>query len=167
MAGSLLRVLRSIARHDRRALKEEAERNPDGLARWAHATESWMHGEIAAARRSAEIDLQTRPDDFDLIRICLDYHIRARDSAQIYAYANRLLAAKNPAAVLRRIYAAESIVLWPLWLMGYKGAGASRRARTIVTGGLRGHVTMWRNILRSSPRVKAQAPFPWGTYRLP
>lgn len=121
MAGSLLRVLRSVARHDRRALKEEAERNPDGLALWAHATESWMHGEIAAARRSAEIDLQTRPDDFDLIRICLDYHIRARDSEQIYAYAKRLLAAKNPASLLRRIYAAESIILWPLWLVGYKG----------------------------------------------
>lgn len=121
MAGSLLRVIRSVARHDRRALKEEAERNPDGLARWAHATESWMHGEIAAARRSAEIDLQTRPDDFDLIRICLDYHIRARDSAQIHAYAKRLLAATNPAAVLRCIYAVESMILWPLWLLGYKG----------------------------------------------
>lgn len=121
MLGSLLRVIRSVARHDRRALKEEAERNPDGLARWAHATESWMHGEIAAARRSAEIDLQTRPDDFDLIRICLDYHIRARDSAQIYIYAKRLLAARNPAALLRRIYAAESMILWPLWLLGYKG----------------------------------------------
>lgn len=121
MAKSLLRVLRSIVRHDRRALKEEAERNPDGLARWAHATESWMHGEIAAARRSAEIDLQSRPDDFDLIRICLDYHIRARDSAQIYAYAKRLLVANNPAAMLRCIYAAESMVLWPLWLLGYKG----------------------------------------------
>lgn len=80
-----------------------------------------MHGEIAAARRSAEIDLQTRPDDFDLIRICLDYHIRARDSAQIYIYAKRLLAARNPAALLRRIYAAESMILWPLWLLGYKG----------------------------------------------
>lgn len=121
MAGSLLRVIWSVARHDRRALKEEAERNPEGLARWAHATESWMHGEIAAARRSAELELQTRPDDFDLIRICLDYHIRARDSAQIYAYAKRLLTAENPAAALRLIYAAESIVLWPLWLLGYKG----------------------------------------------
>jgi len=121
MAQRLLRVLRLVSRHDRRALKDEAERNPDGLARWAHATESWMHGEIAAARRSAEIELQARPDDFDLIRICLDYHIRARDSAQIYAYAKRLLAAKNPAALLRLIYAAESTILWPLWLLGYKG----------------------------------------------
>lgn len=127
MAGSLLRVIRSVVRHDRRALKEEAERNPDGLARWAHATESWMHGEIAAARRSAEIDLQTRPDDFDLIRICLDYHIRARDSAQIYAYAKRLLAANNPAAVLRCIYAVESVILWPLWFLGYKGGRAVKK----------------------------------------
>lgn len=121
MAGSLLRVFRSVARHDRRALKEEAERNSDSLARWAHATESWKHGEIAEARRSAEIGLQNHPDDFDLIRICLDYHIRARDSAQIYAYAKRLLAAKNPAATLRCIYAVESIILWPLWSLGYKG----------------------------------------------
>jgi hypothetical protein len=121
MAGSLLRVFRSVARHDRRALKQEAERNPDGLARWAHATEAWMHGEIAEARRSAELALQTRPEDFELIRICLDYHIRARDSAQIYAYAKRLLAAKNPAATLRRISAVVSIILWPLWLLGYKG----------------------------------------------
>lgn len=123
MAQSLLRVFRSLLRHDRHALKQEAERNPDGLARWAHATESWFHGEIAEARRSAEIDLQTRPDDFDLIRICLDYHIRARDSAQIYAYAKRLLAAKNPAATLRRISAVVSIILCPLWLLGYRDRG--------------------------------------------
>ncbi|MFZ1870449.1 MAG: hypothetical protein WAU49_18365 [Steroidobacteraceae bacterium] len=121
-------MIRSVARHDRRALKDEAERNPEGLARWAHATESWMHGEVAAARRSAEIELQTRPDDFDLIRICLDYHIRARDSAQIYAYAKRLLAAKNPAASLRFIYAAESVILWPLWLLGYKGGRGVKEA---------------------------------------
>lgn len=127
MARSLLRVFRSVARHDRRALKQEAERNPDGLARWAHATESWMHGEIAEARRSAEIDLQTRPEDFDLIRICLDYYIRARDSAQIYAYAKRLLTVKNPAATLRRIYAVMSLFLWPLWLLGYEGGRGGKK----------------------------------------
>ena len=115
-----LRVLRLVSRHDRRALKEEAERNPSGLARWAHATESWMHGEIAAARQSAEMDLQARPDDFDLIRICLDYYIRSRDSAQIYAHAKRLLAAKNPAAALRRFHAVQSIILWPVRLLGHR-----------------------------------------------
>lgn len=115
-----LRVLRLVAHHDRRALKHEAERNPDSLARWAHAHKSWIAGEIEAARRSAEVDLQTRPHDFDMLLICLDYHIRARDSAQIYAYAKRLLGAKNPAVSIRRTYAALSILLWPLWLLGYK-----------------------------------------------
>jgi len=123
MGGKLrhaLRVVRLAARHDRRALKNEAERTADSLARWAHASESWMHGEIAEARRSAEVALQTSPDDFDLIRICLDYHIRARDSVQMYAYA-----AKNPAPTLRRLYAVMSLVLWPLWLLGSKrGRGA-------------------------------------------
>lgn len=121
-----LRLIRLTAHHDRRALKQEAERTADDLARWAHATESWVHGEIAEAHRSAEVGLQTSPDDFDLIRICLDYHIRARDSVQIYEYAKRLLAAKNPAATLRRLYAVVSLVLWPLWLLGYrKGRSAT------------------------------------------
>lgn len=116
-----LRILRLVANHDHRALKHEAERNPGSFARWAHAHKSWMAGEIGPARRSAEVDLQTRPHDFDMLLICLDYHIRARDSAEIYAYAKRLLDAKNPAASIRRTYAALSILLWPLWLLGYKG----------------------------------------------
>jgi len=45
--------------------------------------------------------LQTRPRDFEMPLICLDYHIRARDSAQIYAYAKWLLDVKNPAAAIR------------------------------------------------------------------
>src|SRR5690348_15536997 len=131
MAGNLrdaLRVVRLAARHDRRALKNEAERTSDSLARWAHASESWRHGEIAEAHRSAVVGLQTDPDDFDLIRICLDYHIRARDSAQIYAYAKRLLAAQNPAAKLRRLYAVTSWVLWPLWLLGRKRGPGTKMA---------------------------------------
>jgi hypothetical protein len=117
-----LRVLRLIARHDLRALKKEAESHPPGMARWAHASESWMHGEIAAARQSAEEELRNQPDDFQMLRICLDYQIRARNSEQIYDYARRLLAARNPAAWLRRTYTAQRILLWPLWLLGDKRA---------------------------------------------
>lgn len=116
------RVLRLVARHDRRALRQEAERNPAGLARWAHASESWTYGEISAARQSAEMELQNTPNDFEMLRVCLDYYIRARDSEQIYAYSKRLLAAKNPAVWLRRLSAVESVLLWPISLLGYNGA---------------------------------------------
>lgn len=115
------RVIRLTSRCDRRALQREADRNPAGLARWAHASESWWHGEIAAARRSAEIELRNRPDDFHMLRVCLDYYIRARDSAQIYAYSKRLLSAKNPAIWMRRLYAVEGVLLSPIVLLGYKG----------------------------------------------
>ena len=119
-----LRALRLFARHDpyaRKELKEWAVRKPASLAGWSYAQKLWLAGEVAAARQSAEVVLQTRPHDFDMLLICLDYHIGARDSVQVDAYAKRLLAAKNPAAAIRRTYAAVSIVLWPLWLMGYKG----------------------------------------------
>jgi len=132
-----LRALRLFARHDacaRNELKEWAGRNPASLAGWSHAHKSWLAGDIAAARRSAEMVLQTRPHDFDMLLICLDYHIRARDSAQIYAYAKRLFDAKNPAAAIRRAQAALSILLWPLWLLGYKGGRGLKVAAETYDG---------------------------------
>lgn len=67
MAGGLFRVFRSAARHDRRALKQ-AERSPEGLARWARATEAWRQPrnlvEKNASHQSEGLirKLQERPD---------------------------------------------------------------------------------------------------------
>lgn len=124
-----LRIFRLSVRRDRasriRALAHEAAGNPAGLAGWTLASDLWMGGDVAAAFRLAEKALKETPNDFRLILICLTYYIRARDSHQIYAFAERLIAADNPAPQLRLIYAVESLFLWPLWLLG------SRRGRNI------------------------------------
>jgi hypothetical protein len=55
-----------------------------------------------------------------MLLICLDYNIRARDSSQIYAFAERLLAAKNITPQIRRVHGVLSVLLWPLWLLGFR-----------------------------------------------
>jgi len=127
------RVVRLSSRRDKtnrlRALAYEAEVDPTRLAAWAIAGDLWMEGDVAAAFRFAEKALRTTPTDFWLILICLTYYIRARDSTQIYAFAERLVAAKNPAPLLRLIYAGESLFLWPLWLLGSRfGRNVKRHA---------------------------------------
>ena len=73
--------------------------------------------------------MRTMPTDFWLILICLTYYTRARDSTQIYAFAERLVAAKNPAPQLRLTYWGESLFLWPLWLAGFRvGRNVKTRA---------------------------------------
>lgn len=102
----------------RRHLAQEAARIPTGLGALSLAEDLWATGDIAAAYRLAEKAVQARPDNFEMLLICLSYHVRARDSKQIYVFAERLIAAKNPARQLRLIYAVESLFLWPLWLLG-------------------------------------------------
>lgn len=103
-----------------------------GLAAWASALDLWTEGDIAAAFRIAEKALRTTPTDFQLNLICLTYYIRARDSTQIYAFAERLVAAKNPAPQLRLIYAGESLFLWPLRLLGSRfGRNVKKRADSL------------------------------------
>lgn len=103
--SATLGLFRLSIRRDRayrlRALAHEAEVDPTGLAIWAIASDLWMGGDVAAAFRFAEKALRASPNDFRLILICLTYYIRSRDSAQIYTFAERLVAAKNPAPQLR------------------------------------------------------------------
>jgi hypothetical protein len=131
LMAEFLRVLQSYLRRDPekrlRALRQETIRNPGCLASWIEPLASWEEGEISAAHRSAQAVLRIAPADFCMLVICLDYQIRARDSAQIYSYAKRLIAARNPAATLRRVYMIQRVLLWPLWLLGF-GRGLKAEA---------------------------------------
>jgi hypothetical protein len=82
----------------------------------------WTGGDVAAAYRVAEKVLRAAPTDFEMLLICLGYHIRTRDSAQIYSFAKRLVAAKSTA----QTYWALRGFLWPLGLLGF-GRRLSRR----------------------------------------
>jgi hypothetical protein len=119
-----VRVIRLSTRRNpaerRRALAHEAERDPAGLAGWALAIDLWRRGDISAAYRLAQEVLRARPTDFQMLLICLDYHIRARDSTHVYAFAERLIAARNPAHQMRIVHAVLSLFLWPLWLLGLR-----------------------------------------------
>ena len=152
MAGNIFRVLRLYFRRDKanrlRALAHEAEIDSTGLAAWVIAVDLWMEGDIAAAFRFAEKALRTMPTDFWLILICLTYYTRARDSTQIYAFAERLVAARNPAPQLRLTYWGESLFLWPLWLLGFRvGRNVKIRADNLDRW-----VTWAKTYLASHPR---------------
>ena len=148
--GQFFRVLRLTARRDvaqrRRALARAAESDPAGLAGWALANDLWMRGDISAAYRKAQEVLRGDPTDFGMLLICLDYHIRARDSAQIYVFAERLIAAKNPAHHLRLMHAVESLFLWPLWLLGFRFGSLNKHANNLDRW-----VSWARNYLASHP----------------
>lgn len=158
--GQAFRVFRLSVRRDaaqrRRALAHEAERDPAGLANWALANDLWMRGDISAAYRLAQEELRAKPTDFQMLLICLDYHIRARDSTQVYAFAERLIAAKNPAHQIRVIHSLLSLFLWPLWLLGF------RRARNYNkrVDNLDRWVSWARNYLASHPRPIAAGGAP-------
>ncbi len=111
----------------RRLLAKEAERAPTGLAAWSLAHDLWREGDVAEAYRLAEKVLQAKPTDFEMLLICLDYHVRARDSTQIYTFAKRLIATKSTAYQMLGLYKALSVFLWPLELLGF-GRKLRRRA---------------------------------------
>ena len=122
--GEFFRMVRAGLRRNSdsqlRQLSQEARKNPGGLATWALAFHSWRQGHIAAAYQAAQKVLPSQPTDFWMLLICLDYHVRARNSTQIYAFAEKLIATKNPANQLRCMYAVLAPLLWPLWLLGLK-----------------------------------------------
>ena len=103
----------------RRQLAQEAERNPTGLGASSLAHDLWREENVAGAYRLAEKVLRANPTDFEMLLICLGYHVRARDSAQIYSFAKRLVAAKSTGHQMLRIYKALSVFLWPLELLGF------------------------------------------------
>lgn len=157
LRGQFFRVLRLTARRDiaqrRRAIARVAESDPAGLAGWALANDLWMRGDISAAYRQAQEVLRGDPTDFGMLLICLDYHIRARDSAQIYVFAERLIAAKNPAHHLRLMHAVESLFLWPLWLLGFRfGRSLNKHADNLDRW-----VSWARNYLANHPRGSSLA----------
>jgi hypothetical protein len=129
---SIFQILRSFLHRDSaervRAMRQLGASNSDGtIAPWMAAIALWEEGEIAEAQRMAESLLQDEPVDFRMLVICLDWSIRSRDPDRILAFAQRLAAAENPSRSLRRTHAVMSVVLWPLWLLGY-GRGLRHEA---------------------------------------
>jgi hypothetical protein len=54
-----------------------------------------------------------------MLVICLDWSIRNHDAARTYAFAQRVVTAKNPSRFQRRVNVVLSILFWPLMLFGY------------------------------------------------
>jgi hypothetical protein len=119
---SFLRVVRTFRHRDSddrtRALRQETARDPAGIAAWILAIKLWGKGEISEARGLAEAVLQQKPADFYCLAICLDFHIRAGDSARILEYAQRLTEAETPVGFRRRSFAMEKQALLPLKILG-------------------------------------------------
>ncbi len=117
-----LRALRNLLRRDRaeklRSLRIDAEKHPNGIAPFIAATAFWEEGEFVSAYGFAEANLRREPNDFRMLVICLDYHIRARDSVQIKAYAERVLAARRPARLSRISATIQGVLLLPLRALG-------------------------------------------------
>jgi len=101
-----------------RALRREAARDPQGVASWILAIELWEQGEIVEARDLAEAILQQEPADFYCLAICLDYQVRAEDSARILEYAQRLIFADAPVGFRRRPGTIANGALMPLRILG-------------------------------------------------
>jgi hypothetical protein len=101
------------------ALGSKALDSTDNMAPYITAILAWESGEVSAAYRLAEECLVNQPDDFRLLLICVDYHLKNRDTAQTKSYAERLLQAKNPARRSRVLYYLFCVILFPLRLMGY------------------------------------------------
>jgi len=93
--------------------------DPKGTTPYVTAFLAWKSGEVAAAYRLAQEMLRTEPNDFRMLLICLDHHIRARDPEKIKDFAERLLRAKNPARRLRAWYITTDILLLPLRMVGF------------------------------------------------
>jgi hypothetical protein len=150
--ASTFQTLRNILRRDStervQAMRKLAVADPDGIAPWMAATVLWEEGQIAEAHRMAEPLLQSEPADFRLLVICLDWSIRSRDPDRILSFAKRIVEAKNPSRSLRRIFAVVSVVLWPLWLLGY-GRGLIREADALDA---------WDEWARAYVRDHAQSP---------
>jgi hypothetical protein len=121
--ASTFRILRNFLRRESaervRAMRKDAATNPEGVAPWMAAIALWEEGQIAEAHRMAESLLRNEPADFRMLVICLDWSIRSRDPDRILAFAKRVAEAKNPSRSLRRVHAVVSVLLWPLWLLGY------------------------------------------------
>ncbi len=136
--ASTFRLLRNFLRRDSaerlQAMREDAAADPEGVACWMASVALWEEGQIAEAHRMAESLLRSEPADFRMLVICLDWSIRCRDPDRILAFAKLVAEAKNPARSQRRVYAVASIVLWPLWLLGY-GRGLLHEADALETWG--------------------------------
>ncbi len=100
------------------ALGAQALSNPSGTTPYVTAFLAWKSGEVAAAYSLAKELLVKDPNDFRMLLICLDHHIRARDSDNIKAFAQRLLESQNPSGRLRIWYFATDILLSPLRIFG-------------------------------------------------
>lgn len=122
--ASTFQILRNFLRRDSaervQAMREHAASESDGtIAPWMAAIALWEEGQIAEAHRMAESLLESEPADFRMLVICLDWSIRSRDPDRILAFAKRVAEAENPSRSLRRTHTVVSVVLWPLWLLGY------------------------------------------------
>jgi hypothetical protein len=100
------------------ALGAQALSNASGTTPYITAILAWKSGEVAAAYSLAKEILVKDPSDFRMLLICLDHHIRARDSDNIKTFAQRLLKSQNPAGRLRIWYITTDILLFPLRILG-------------------------------------------------
>jgi len=103
-----------------RALRDEAERRPEGLGRHLLAVAFWEEGNLDEAFRLAEPLLQETPQNFDLLLICLTFHLKYDNEQQIDAYARRLAVARSPGKLLRTGTVVLNIILFPFRLLGLR-----------------------------------------------
>lgn len=94
------------------AFRDEAAKEPGGLGQWTLAIVLWEEGEIAEANQLAEEFLEESPDDFHMLIICLDFHVRADNPAGILEYATRVIDVRQPS----RFRIALSVLVRPrIW----------------------------------------------------
>jgi hypothetical protein len=113
-----IRAYRTVGSAERiGAIRQEAKVHPDGVAPWMLAIVLWEEGSITEAEQLASTHLAKEPSDFTMLVICLDFHLRNKNWAQIDTYARRLSNAKSPVG-FRRI--ADTVVSM---LLGNRGVG--------------------------------------------
>jgi len=94
-----IRAIRASTIRDRdnriRAVRELAANEPRGIASYLLTVVLWEEGEIEEAHQLAMGFLEENSSDFDMLVICLDYHIRANDGAATLEFARRVATAER------------------------------------------------------------------------
>jgi hypothetical protein len=106
--------------HDRiRALKAEADRDPHGHGKFFLAIALWEEDDLNGAYELAKPLLEESPEVFDLLAICLAFHLRSGDEREADTYARRLAVAGNPGRSLRFFTSLMNVLTLPLRLAGF------------------------------------------------